>query len=163
MQKTELQLAALSNLCIDNELAKASLKSNICSRNLFNASFILNPNEYTLLNFLVFMADKNVVKYSIKLLKQYDKATSRMIDIYGCDKVMYSTSRDIARKSFIKLIERGYLIRLNSKSEFMINPMVVIPLGLDPRMVQERYLEAIASADIQGELAKLCNILLSSK
>lgn len=156
MQKTELKLAALSNLCIDKELAKSSLKANICSRNLFNASFILNPNEYTLLNFLVFMAEKNVIKYSIKLLKQYDKATSRMIELYGCDKVIYSTSRDIARNSFIKLIERGYLIRLNAKSEFMINPMVVIPMGLDTRMVQEMYLEAIGSADVQMELSKLC-------
>lgn len=157
MNKSNIASSELSNLCIDKELAKSSLKVTVCSRNLFNASFILTPNEYTLLNFLVFMAEKNVITYSIKLLKQYDKATSRMIEIYGSDKVMYSTSRDVARNSFIKLIESGYLIRLSGKNKFMINPMVVIPNGLDPRNVQEMYLEALSSADVSIELTKLYN------
>lgn len=104
----------------------------------------------------MFMFRSGVIKYSIVLLKQYDAATSRMIELYGTDKVHYSTSRDIARNSFISLIERGYLIRLK-KNDFMINPMLLYPALANPIKLQEEYLEVIASDDVEDSLSKWCN------
>lgn len=146
----------LIRLVPDKKLKRTSLNRVICSRHLVNSCFILSPNEYTLLNFLMFMFRSGVIKYSIVLLKQYDAATSRMIELYGTDKVHYSTSRDIARNSFISLIERGYLIRLK-KNDFMINPMLLYPALANPIKLQEEYLEVIASDDVEDSLSKWCN------
>ena len=107
------------------------------------------------------MNEGNVVKYSTKLLKQYDAASSRMIQITGATKVNYSTSRDIARNSFIGLIEKGYLIRIR-KNDFMLNPMVFIPNHItNPMELQKQYLEACESDNVQESLSKMCNKLVN--
>lgn len=152
----KVESTKLIKLVPDKKLMMASLKREICSRHLANACYILSPNEYTLLNFLIFMSKGGVIKYSIILLKQYDAATSRMIELYGTDKVHYSTSRDIARNSFISLIERGYLIRLK-KNDFMINPILVYPDKTNPIVLQREYLDIISSEDVEVNLSKWCN------
>lgn len=153
----------LVNLITNQSLQNSSLKVAYCTRHMINASFILSPNEYTLFNFIIFMSADNTIKYSTKLLKQYDIATTRIIEITGTNKVNYATSRDVARQSFISLIEKGYLIRLNSKNEFMINPMVVYPEGIDIKQVHDEYLEIYNSEDKQKELTKWCNKLRNGK
>lgn len=142
-----------------NKLKETSLKAVICSRHLINASFILPPNEYTLLNFIIFMSKNNVIRYSITFLKQYDAATSRMIELHGPCRVNYSTSRDIARESFIGLIEKGYLIRIK-KNDFMINPMLVYPKNASVVKIQERYQEILEGDNMEEELTKWCNSLI---
>lgn len=152
----KVESTKLIKLVPDTNLRRLSLERDVCSRHLMNACYILSPNEYTLLNFLIFMSKGDVIRYSIVLLKQYDAATSRMIELYGTDKVHYSTSRDIARNSFINLIERGYLIRLR-KNDFMVNPIVVYPDKANPITIQKEYLDIISSEDIEVNLSKWCN------
>ncbi len=121
-----------------------------------NASLVLSQSEYTLLNFLVFMADGCKTKYSTKLLKQYNQATKRICKLSNVDKPEYFSSLECARNSFIGLIEKGYLIRL-VKNDFMINPMVVYPQLIKANVLQDMYQEAINSVNVEGELSKMCN------
>lgn len=147
----------LKRLFASNELGIQSLEKVCISRHLSNLSYVLTPNEYTLFMFLIGMAKKdNKIKYSTALLQQYDKATSRYMEICDIGKIHYSTSRDIARNSFISLIENGCLIRLN-KNVFMINPMIIYPLGVKARDLQKEYLDIINGADVSINLTKWCN------
>jgi len=155
----KVETTKLLHLAVSNKIVQQNMKLTICSRNLINASYILSPNEYTLFNFIIFMRKKNVLTYNTTLLKQYDLATSRMIELHGLVKVHYSTSRDIARKSFIGLIEKGYLIRLQD-NKFMINPTVVIPEERSGVLIQKNYLEIVNnSTDLENDLIKYCKTL----
>jgi len=99
----------------------------------------------------------NVVKYSSELLRQFDAASDRAIEIYGKERIEYTTSMTNARIAFISLIEKGMLIKLTRKHNYMINPMMVFTYNhrifLEKRC-QQSYMAILKSADGDNELIK---------
>lgn len=97
------------------------------TRHYINLHFILPPTELTLLNFIVFISDAiNVVKYDTTLLKQFDKASNRALELYAAGtKINYNTSMPSLRIAFISLVEKGLLVPMKAKGEYMVCPSLV--------------------------------------
>lgn len=134
------------------------------TRHWCNIFLYLDPTECALFSWLVGYSDQvNVFTYSTTLLKQFDKASDRAMEIYGVDKVKYKTSRDNARKTFISLVEKGLLIRIKGKNRFMINPYIVYsgnPRKFSRASKHREYLSIVknTSADkLESELTEYCN------
>lgn len=136
------------------------------TRHYVNVGFYLSPSDYVLFNWLVYYSDQaNMFTYSAKLLKVYDKASERAVEIYGRDKVWYNTSMTNARLSFISLIEKGIIIKLSEKSGYMINPYMVFCHNnrlFSPTKKHKEYLDIIKecaddTVKLQSELTKLCD------
>lgn len=146
------------------QLLKMTSLNKKITRHFTNSAYYLSPDEYTMFNFVVFMSDSNCIfNYSTELLKMYDKATSRAIEIYGACRVSYKTSTTNARNSFISLIEKGLIIRLSKgKNRFMINPYVVhssIKL-IDFNKIHKNYLEIIEKykgEELSDQLTIFCD------
>lgn len=97
------------------------------TRHYVNLHLILSPTELTLLNFIVFISDSiNIVKYDMTLLKQFSKASSRAVELYSADsKIAYNTSIPSLRNTFISLVEKGLLVPMKAKGEYMVCPALV--------------------------------------
>ena len=157
-----VESAKLTSLFPSQELRLKSLDKTI-TRHFSNLCLSLPQTEYCLYNWLIFMSDINCTfEYSTKLMDQFKKAADRFNEI-NKTKVTYNTGLDRARDSFISLVEKGYLIRLEG-NKFMFNPMVVARTtsGLNRRKLQKEYLAIIDSAEnVEQELSKWCNDLIS--
>lgn len=134
------------------------------TRHWNNIYLYLDPTECALFSWLVGFSDTcSTITYSTTLLRQFDKASDRAMEIYGVDKVKYKTSRDNARITFISLIEKGLLIRISGKNRFMINPYVVfINDKMRFKMIErhDEYLDILSKhegADLQSKLTEYCN------
>lgn len=134
------------------------------TRHFNNIYLYLDPTECALFSWLVGYSDGiNTFTYSTILLRQFDKASDRAMEIYGVDKVKYKTSRDNARTALISLIEKGLIIRISGKNRFMINPYVVFTNDKNrfykiPR--HKEYLEIVnkySGQELQNKLTELCN------
>ena len=120
-----VESAELKNLYITQSLSIHSLNKRF-TRHFTNCCLYLKPTEYVLLNWLIGYSNGiNVVKYSSELLRKFDAASDRAIEIYGKERIEYTTSMTNARMAFISLIEKGMLIKLTKKSCYMVNPMMV--------------------------------------
>ena len=155
----------LKELYPKQELQFASINKRF-TRHYSNLGFYLPPSEYVLFNWLVYYSDQaSVFRYSAELLKVYAKASDRAIDIYGSDKVHYTTSMDNVRNSFVSLIEKGLVIKISQKSKYMINPYVVFCHNnrlFSPTKKHLEYLNIIKECagdtyKLQSELTKLCD------
>lgn len=155
----------LKELYPKQELQFASINKRF-TRHYSNLGFYLPPSEYVLFNWLVYYSDQaSVFRYSAELLKLYAKASDRAIDIYGPEKVHYTTSMDNVRESFVSLIEKGLVIKITQKSKYMINPYVVFCHNnrlFSPTKKHKEYLDIIKecaddTGKLQSELTKLCD------
>jgi hypothetical protein len=84
-------------------------------------------------------------------------ASNRAIEIYGKDKVQYSSRLFNAREAMCKLIEKGMLIKLTKKYNYMINPMMVYTHNnrlFSENNCQKSYMAILDSADGDNELIK---------
>jgi len=161
--------AELQKLYITQPLSIHSLNKRF-TRHLTNCCLYLPPNEYVLLNWLIYYSDGiNVVIYSTELLKQFDAASDRAIEIYGKDKIQYSVRLVNVRESFVKLVEKGMLIKLSKKNNYMVNPMMVYTHNnriFNENNCQKAYMAILESADgdankIKEGLTKYCDKLQS--
>lgn len=133
------------------------------TRHWCNLALTLHPNELSLFSWLVYMScRKNTFEWSVKLSKQYQKASELAVEYYKVENIIYSTSGKSVYKSFKWLIERGLIIKMTDKKRYMINPMIVYPASMKGADVQKKYLELMESAgdsisDKEKELTKLCD------
>lgn len=153
----KVESAELKNLYITQPLSIHSLNKRF-TRHLSNACLYLKPTEYILLNWLVGYSNGiNVVKYSSELLRKFDAASDRAIEIYGKERIEYTTSMTNARMAFISLIEKGMLIKLTKKSCYMVNPMMVYTHNFRiflEHNCQKSYMAILNDADGDNELIK---------
>lgn len=152
-----VESSELKNLYITQPLSIHSLNKRF-TRHLSNACLYLKPTEYVLLNWLVGYSNGiNVVKYESELLRKFDAASDRAIDIYGKERIEYTTSMTNARMAFMSLIEKGMLIKLTKKSCYMVNPMMVYTHNFrifSENNCQKSYMAILESADGDNELIK---------
>ena len=152
-----VQSAELKNLYITQPRSIHSLNKRF-TRHLSNACLYLKPTEYVLLNWLVGYSNGiNVVKYESELLRKFDAASDRAIEIYGKERIEYTTSMTNARIAFISLIEKGMLIKLTKKSCYMVNPMMVYTHNFrifSENNCQKSYMAILERADGDNELIK---------
>lgn len=134
------------------------------TRHWNNIYLYLDITECALFSWLVGYSDGCCTfTYNTTLLKQFDKASDRAMEIYGVDKVKYKTSRDNARMTFISLVEKGLLIRLSGKNRFMINPYMVYssnPRYFPRTKKHKEYLEIVNSSsadELSSRLTEFCN------
>lgn len=147
----------LKNLYITKPLSIHSLNKRV-TRHLLNSCLYLKPTEYVLLNWLIGYSNGiNVVKYESELLRKFDAASDRAIEIYGKERIEYTTSMTNARMAFIYLIEKGMLIKLRKKSHYMVNPMMVYTHNqriFTENNCQKSYMAILKSAYGDNELIK---------
>ena len=161
----KVENTTLKELYPRQELQTPSINKRF-TRHYSNLGFYLPTSEYVLFNWLTYYSDQSsVFKYSAELLRVYAKASERAIDIYGSDKVHYTTSIDNVRESFISLIEKGLVIKISQKSKYMINPYVVFCHNnrlFSTTKKHKEYLDIIKecaddTSKLQLELTKLCD------
>lgn len=147
----------LKNLYITQPLLIHSLNKRF-TRHMTNACLYLKPTEHVLLYWLVGYSNGiNVIVYSTQLLRLFDAASDRAIEIYGKERIQYTTSMTNVREAFISLVEKGLLIKLTRKANYMINPMVVYTSNkviFDVNNCQNAYMYILKSADGDNELIK---------
>ncbi len=106
-----------------------SNKKRIVTPNYFNLIVALDKNEANLLNFLIKESSVyNTISYSTRLMikyRAYIKAIERNFKqsekkIIGRTNKTQPTNIHAVRDTFIKLIEKGLIFRVN-KSEYLIN------------------------------------------
>jgi len=152
-----VESAELKNLYITQPLSIHSLNKRF-TRHFNNCCLYLKPTEHVLLNWIVGYSNGiNVVKYSSELLRKFDSASDRAIEIYGKERIEYTTSMTNARMAFISLIEKGMLIKLTKKSFYMVNPMMVYTHNFrifSHHNCQKDYMAILDSADGDNELIK---------
>lgn len=158
-----VESTTLKELYITQHLSVHS-ESKKFTRHFTNAAFYLEPSDYTLLSWIVYYSDSaNVFTYSAELLRMYDKASDRAIEIYGAGKIQYKTSMSNARKSFISLVEKGLFIKLSAKGQYMINPYVVYSSNdriYPPKKMIGMYLDIVSKYkgdELSKELTKMCD------
>lgn len=158
-----VEYTTLKELYITQHLSVHSENKKF-TRHFTNTAFYLEPTDYTLFSWLVYYSDSaNVFTYSAELLRMYDKASDRAIEIYGADKIHYKTSISNARKSFISLIEKGLIIKLSAKSQYMINPYMVYSSNdriYPPKKMSQMYLDVVnkyKDEELTKELTNLCD------
>jgi len=158
-----VEQSKLKCLYITQQLSTHSENKRM-TRHFTNACLYLPQSDYVLFSWLVYSSDlANVITYSTELLKMFQKATERAIEIYGVDKVCYNTNIRNTRKSFISLVEKGLLIKLTNKSQYMINPYMVYSHNdrvYSPRNGHKAYLKIVNEfngEDLANELTKLCD------
>ena len=133
------------------------------TRHFTNTAFYLPVSDYVLFSWLVYYSDiSNSFTYSAELLRMYDKASDRAIEIYGKDKILYSTSMTNARNSFMSLIEKGLIVKLSKKNQYMINPYMVCSGSkfYNSNKKNKEYLDLVNSYkgdDLRIALTKFCD------
>lgn len=87
-----------------------------------NLHFTLHRDPLSLLCFLVYHSGiDNTIEYSIKLLKQYEKAVNLAQERWGAKKIARSLPTN--RRSFKILIEKGLIIHVEKKT-YLVNPVL---------------------------------------
>ena len=147
----------LKNLYITQSLSIHSLNKRF-TRHYCNACLYLKPTEQVLLYWLVGYSNGiNVIEYKTELLKQFDAASDRAREIYGKESIQYTTSTTNVREAFIGLVDKGLLIKLTKKANYMINPMVVYTHNwriFKFNNCQKDYMAILEAADGDNELIK---------
>jgi len=153
----KVESSELKNLYITQPLLIHSLNKRF-TRHYCNACLYLKPTEHVLLYWLVGYSNGiNVIVYSAELLRLFDAASDRAIEIYGKERIQYTTSMTNVREAFISLVEKGMLIKLTRKSNYMVNPMIVYTSNkviFDVNNCQKAYMDILKSADGDNELIK---------
>lgn len=158
----KVEQTTLKSLYITQDLLLTS-HTKCLTRHFTNACFYLNPSDNVLLNWLTYYSSShNVITYSSELLRRYDAASDRAIEIYGACRVNYKTSMTNARMSFISLIEKGMIIKLTKKGQYMINPYMIYPKSTlyVPNIQHKKYLSIVKNYhgdELSLELTKLCD------
>lgn len=129
------------------------------TRHFTNAALILPYNDFVLLSWFVFMSDgTNTIQYSEMLLKKFRMAADIAKEIYKLDKIPYNTGIDSTKKSFINLIEKGYLIK-TSKATYTINPIICYNpcRGLySPHRIIDEYKRCLTQENVKEALIIWC-------
>ena len=158
----KVEQTTLKSLYITQDLSINS-HTKCLTRHFTNACFYLSPSDNVLLNWLTYYSNgHSVFTYSTQLLKVYDKASDRAIEIYGACRVNYKTSMTNARMSFISLVEKGMVIKLTRKGQYMINPYMIYTKSMlyPPRVNHAKYLNVVKNykgEELAKELTKLCD------
>lgn len=158
----KVEQTTLKSLYITQDLSVFSY-TKCLTRHFTNACFYLSPSDNVLLNWLTYYSNAhNVFTYSTQLLKVYDRASDRAIEIYGSEIVNYTTSMTNARMSFISLVEKGMVIKLTRKAQYMINPYMIYTKSrlYPPSISHKRYLNVVNNykgEELSKELTKLCD------
>lgn len=163
----KVEKTTLKTLFPRQELSNHSIRKGF-TRHFTNTAFYLPPSEYVLFQWLVYYSDgANVFTYSAELLRMYDKASDKAIEIYGAEQIHYKTSMTNARESFISLIEKGLFIILSS-GEYMVNPYVVYSGAsrrFSPKNTHKAYLKIVNTyegEELSLELTKFCDEIQAS-
>lgn len=121
MNNKRIQLTKAENLW-DFPLLADGKQGRVMTKHYTNLAFILNPNHFSLLSFLVYQTNAdNTLQYSEKLLKQYIEAVKKGCEYYGTETEL-STTIHKARGNFEYLIKNGLLLPTSEAKEFMVNP-----------------------------------------
>lgn len=97
-------------------------QGKIFTKHYTNLAFILNPNHFALLSFLIYQTNAdNTLQYSEKLLKQYIEAVKKGCEYYGTETDL-STTIHKTRGNFEYLIKNGLLLPTSTPKQFMVNP-----------------------------------------
>lgn len=95
----------------------------VVTKHYLNLSFILNPNHFSLLSFLIYQSKAdNTVEYSTRLLLMYQKSITAGTEFYGSANESLNVSPPKSRLYFQYLIENGLLLPTTEPKQFMINP-----------------------------------------
>lgn len=121
MNTKKIQLTKVEKL-LDFPLLADGKQGRVFTKHYTNLAFILNPNHFALLSFLVYKSGAdNTLKYSEKLLKQYIGAVNGGCEYYGTETELNTTIHK-SRGNFEYLIKNGLLLPTGIVKEFMINP-----------------------------------------
>lgn len=98
-------------------------QGRVMTKHYTNLSFLIPPNQFSLLSFLIYQSGAdNVVRYSGNLLKMYQQAVVKGSNRYkSCNPYLVVTVAK-SRENFIWLIEQGLLMPTDKEKEFLINP-----------------------------------------
>jgi hypothetical protein len=92
------------------------------TKHFTNLSYILNPNHYALLNYLIYQsAADNTIIYSTKLLKQYQRSVKVAGEYYNQETNLHRSVPRIAG-NFEWLIQNSLLLPVGYDKKFLINP-----------------------------------------
>lgn len=120
----------------------------IITRHFMNLHFTLHGDPLSLLCFLIYHSGKdNTLVYSMKLLKQYDKAVSLAQERWGAKKI--ARSLPTARRSFKILIEKGIIIHIEKKN-YLVNPI----LTFSKKYVKQSFWAEFVKEEISSARAK---------
>jgi len=98
-------------------------KGRVFTKHYANMAFILPPNQFSFLSFLIYQSGAdNTLKYSESLLKTYQQAVIKGTEHYGCENGHIRKSIPVLRELFIWLIENGFLFPTFTDKQFLINP-----------------------------------------
>jgi hypothetical protein len=96
-------------------------QGRVFTKHYTNMAFVLNPNHFSLLSFLVYHSGyDNVLEYKERILKAYIKTLKDGAEYYGTENNLL-TSLPRVRDSFEWLIQNGFLLNIGGK-QFLINP-----------------------------------------
>lgn len=121
MNTKKIQLTKVEKL-FDFPPLSDGKQGRVFTKHYSNLAFILNPNHFALLSFLVYQSGAdNTLQYSEKLLKQYIEAVKKGCEYYGTETDLNTTIRK-SRGNFEYLIKNGLLLPTSTPKEFMVNP-----------------------------------------
>ena len=96
-------------------------QGRVVTKHFINMSLILNPNHYALLSYLIYQSSAdNTIKYSQRLLLQFEKSVKSAREHYRQDNELYLSLPKLS-EHFVWLIENGLLLPTEGKI-FLINP-----------------------------------------
>lgn len=98
-------------------------QGRVMTKHYTNLSFLIPPNQFSLLSFLIYQSGAdNVVIYSGNLLKMYQQAVVKGSNRYKSYNPYLNVTLQKLRENFIWLIEQGLLMPTDKEKEFLINP-----------------------------------------
>lgn len=93
----------------------------VITKHFTNLSYTLTPNQYALLNFLIYNSGAdNTVTYSVGLLEKYSLTVKAAKKLYSGETKLW-LSEPTVKKIWAYLVENGLLMPIGG-NKFLINP-----------------------------------------
>lgn len=96
-------------------------QGRVITKHFTNLSYTLDPNQYALLNFLIYNSGAdNTVIYSVGLLERYKLTVLAAKKLYGGETKLW-LSEPTVKKILAYLVENGLLLHIGG-NKFLISP-----------------------------------------